>query len=293
MAFLRWRCSGWLTNGCVTAPRIDHIPPDNSLPRGRLFAFVYLLLTANALPTFLGTAVQAHGLAGAALNLFDVSVIVWLAIAGGLALVWGDQTAGELRRADWLVAAGSGLIALFPAPPASAAVVPLVALWAWSTSQPGSAFRRGAAVFLSLSAFLFWGRVALAAGSNVLLAADAQFVGLISGMAVDGNRVEFVDGRGFVIAPGCSSLHGISLALILWTLAVMWFNVKITRQLRVTLALAIGVTIVINALRLTAIAWYPQDFDYWHVGTGAAWFGGIALCAILAVVYRGIAKAMP
>ena len=222
------------------------------------------------------------------INLFDVSAIVWLAIAAGLSLLWQQSGRGRPASLDWLLAGGAVLSALIPLPPLSGAALSGAALWGWLTSAPHTSGRRAAAMFLSLSTFLFWGRIFLALGAGPLLSADAAFVSMISGMPAFGNVLQFTDGTSFVIAPGCSSLHGISLALILWTTAVAWFDTRITARLRWTLALAVFASVLINGMRLTMIAWYPKDFDYWHVGLGATIFGWFSLIVITAVVYRGI-----
>lgn len=249
------------------------------------------MLAVNALPTFVGEAVYSRGWLLAVLNLFDVSAIVWLAIGAGLALLWQADDHHVPRRADWTVAGAAAIAALVPLPPLSGAVLSFVGLWGWMNSPARSPGRRAAAIFLSLSTFLFWGRVFLALGAGPLLAADAQFVSLISGLPANGNELQFADGTHFVVAPGCSSLHGISLALILWVTAVAWFDFRLTARLRWTLAAAIVASVLVNGARLAVIAWYPRDFDFWHEGNGAAAFGWIALVAVTAVVYRGLAGA--
>ena len=235
----------------------------------------------------MGESVQSHGWLNAVINLFDISAIVWLAIAAGLGLLWHQGKPDLPTQIDWLLAGAAILAALAPLPPLSGAALSGVALWGWLASPAHSSARRAAAIFLSLSTFLFWGRIFLALGAGPLLSADAAFVSLISGMPAFGNVLQFTDGTRFVIAPGCSSLHGISLALILWTTAVAWFDYRITTRLRWTLALAVLASVLVNGVRLTMIAWYPKDFDYWHVGLGATCFGWMSLIVITAVVYRG------
>ncbi len=263
------------------------------LPRTKLFGFIGLLLSLNALPTFVGEAVQTHGWLVASLNLFDISAIVWLALAAAVAIAFQTDVAdAPATPADLAVAVGATLIALIPVPPLSAGALTGVALWGILTARPGSRARRSAAIFLSLSTFFFWGRLFLALGAGPLLSADAHFVSLISGMPVDGNVVSFANGKRFLIAPGCSSLHGISLALILWTTAIAWFKLPVSRRLIWTLAIAVLASVAVNGVRLTMIAWHPDQFDYWHVGIGGALFGWIALCADLGVVYFGIKGAI-
>ena len=267
------------------------VRPVMFVPRDRLYAFAFLLLTLNALTTFFGEAVAAHGWVAALLNLFDVSAIVWLAIAGGLALLWQAVPDSGYRQGDAMMLGAALLAALLPIPVASSVMLTLLTLWGWRTGGPGSALRRASVIFLSITAFLLWGRFALAWGAGPLLEADARFVSLISGMRSVGNAVYFTDGTRFLIAPGCSSLHGISLALILWTTVTQYFAIRPDLRAWLTLALAIIGAILVNGLRLTVIAWHPRDFEYWHVGIGGALFGWIALAVMVGVSYRGLAHA--
>jgi exosortase/archaeosortase family protein len=259
--------------------------------RERRYAFVYLLLTVNALATFVAAAVVVRGWASALLALFDVSAIVWLAIAGGLALLWQVPVSSVPRRSDAIVLVLAVLVALLPVPAASSAAMTVIAVWVWWRSAPDSALRRASTIFFSLTAFLLWGRIGLNWGAGPLLSADAQFVGLIADTRSVGNSVFFADGTNFIIAPACSSLHGVSLALILWTTVVQYFAVRIDARVWTTLAVAVVCSIVVNGVRLAVIARNPHDFDYWHTGTGGALFGWIALAAIVGVVYQGVGRA--
>lgn len=261
------------------------------LGRERLFAFVFLLLTLNGLAGFLALAEARAGWAWAALDLFDVSAIVWLALAAGLALLWNAADQPPARPVDWVGTCLAVIVAFIPTPVASAAMLSVVGLSAVVSGGPTSVLRRSGLIFLSLTAFLIWGRIALALGAGLLLRADAGFVSLVSGLPSSGNAVGFAGGGRFLVAPGCSSLHEVSLALILWTTVVQYFAIASGRRAWLTLALAVVAAIAVNCARLATIAWHPRDFDYWHVGMGAAQFGWVALAAIVAVTYRGLADA--
>lgn len=259
--------------------------------RERRFAFVYLLLLLNALTTFAAAAVVLRGWGTALLALFDVSVIVWLAIAAIVALLWQVREPGPGRRGDGLVLTLAVLAALLPVPTASTAALTLIAAWAWFTAPPGSLLRRASAIAFSLTATLLWGRVALSWGSGLFLTADASFVALIADTRHAGNAVFFPDGTNFVIAEGCSSLHGISLALVLWVTVVQYFAIRIDRRVWLTLGLAVLGAILVNGVRLAVIARHPHEFDYWHTGNGGALFGWLALVVIVGVIYQGTSRA--
>jgi exosortase/archaeosortase family protein len=259
--------------------------------RERRYAFVFLLLILNALTTFAAAAVVLRGWQTALLALFDVSAIVWLAIAAALASLWQAPEATAPRRGDAMMMAVAILAALVPVPAASSAAMTLVAAWAWYSATPGSALRRASAICFSLTAFLLWGRIALNWGAGLFLTADAARVGDQRNEPRVGNAVFFPDGTNFIIAPACSSLHGVSLALILWVTVVNYFAMRIDTRVWATLVLAVLGSIAVNGVRLAVIARNPHEFDYWHTGTGGALFGWFALAVIAGVIYQGVNRA--
>jgi exosortase/archaeosortase family protein len=292
--FLRLPPSVCFTSGCVAAGKTDPATCNASsvaIPRERLFAFVYLLLTLNGLVTLAEVSAQEHGWLIAALNLFDVSAIIWLALAAQVDLLrrsGRDDLSGPSDRVILVTAIGAALV---PIPVLSSALLTPIALWAWSTADHGAPLRRASAIVLALTTFLLWGRIALAWGAGPLLGADAAFVGWLAGVKASGNAVDFADGSRFLIAPGCSSLHGVSLGLILWTTVMQYFSLALDRRALLTLATALVGSVLVNGVRLMIIAWNPRNFAYWHTGSGAALFGWIALGVLMAVVYGGLGRA--
>jgi exosortase/archaeosortase family protein len=246
------------------------------------------LLIANAMPTFITEAIVTRGAMAAVLNLFDISAVVWLAIAACLALLWTSGSEAQPERGDWAVTTVVVLIALIPFPALSAAGLTAAGVWGFLSAPKGSVARRASVIVLSLSTFFFWGRLFLALGGGPMLAADAQFLSWISGLSVSGNVVTATDSSTFVIAPGCSSLHGISVAVILWTTALAWFALPVTRRRVMLLSAMVAASVCVNGLRLALIGWYPADFDYWHIGEGAALIGWLSLGAMTAIVYTGL-----
>ena len=87
-----------------------------------------------------------------------------------------------------------------------------------------------------------------------------------------------------MIAKGCSSVHNISLAIVLWCTAVALFDLRIDARL-----IAFGVAMIVlmfglNILRLSLIGLFPEHFEFLHSGDGAVVFGWVGLIgmAILA-----------
>lgn len=262
------------------------------LSRERRYAFVYLLLTLNALTTFVASSATTHGWVSALLSLFDVSAVVWVAFAAGLALLWNASDASTTRRGDGVALALALVVSILPVPAASSALLTLLAGWVWYLAPPQGPLRRASAVFFSLTAFLLWGRIALNWGAGPFLSADAAFVALIAETRSVGNAVFFADGTNFIIAPACSSLHGVSLAVILWTTVTQYFALRIDRRAWLTLVVAVLASIAVNGVRLAVIARNPHDFEFWHTGSGGALFGWVALAVTVGVIYQGIGRAL-
>jgi exosortase/archaeosortase family protein len=223
----------------------------------------------------------------AALNLFDVSVIVWIAFAAGLALV-RKASREPARRSDFALAAIVIGAAVLPIGSASAAALALLAAYAIATTPANTPLRRGAIVFLAMTGALIWGPLLLELFSRPMLGFDAFLVALFGGTVRVGNQIAFADGSGgFIVAPGCSSFHGMSLAIIFWATVNQWFEVPCSRSSVLTLAAALLGTLAINGGRLAALAHFPAHFDALHLGLGAQVVSWFALALVVAICLYG------
>jgi hypothetical protein len=118
-----------------------------------------------------------------------------------------------------------------------------------------------------------------------ILSFDAHIVGAVIGSSVDGNVFYTAGaGRRFVIGDLCSSVHNISLAIVLWTTAAMLFQIRLDRgYFAIGFAMA-AFMFALNIARLATIGLFPAYFTFLHFGTGAALFGwaGLIGAAVLA-----------
>lgn len=265
-----------------SAPAARALPID----RERLFLWLFLIAALNALAGIALSSIAVAGWAGAALNLFGVSAILWVALAAGLQLVRAAPEGDPATRRDWVVA-GAGLFAIaLPSATISSAALTLFALYALATSASASPLRRAAIIFLAMSGTTLWGPFVLAMFSHPLLDLDAFFVSRVAGVAQEGNLIAFADGSGtMAVAPGCSSLQGISLALVFWAIVNQWFQVPIGRRSLAWLGAAVSATVAVNVLRIAALSHFPEHFDSIHGGIGwhvAAWTT-MMLVAVLCV----------
>ena len=258
------------------------------LDRNQLFFGLFMVGTLNG---FVGNFVRASedgGWLAAAVNLFGVSAILWVALAAGLSILLQQERPEPLRTGD--AAAGAGLIvaALLPSPTASSAALAAVSLWAVFTSSSGSELRRAGIIFLAITGALLWGRLLLAAFSGPLLTADAVFVSALVAAEHSGNMLWLGrTGDGVVVAPGCSSMQGMSLALVFWATVNQFFEVRFGwRSVGYALA-ALAATVAVNVLRIGAMLRWPEHLDEIHHGSGYQLSMWVTLLLVVAICLWG------
>lgn len=259
--------------------------------RPRWFAVAFAVLALNGGATLAATAIRGEGLAAAAFDLFGISAILWVAGAAGLAIL-RDAPPAPLHRLDPAILVPAALAALVPVPAAAALALTGLAGWAIATSAPAAPLRRAAIIFLAITSSLLWGRLLLALFSGPLLSAEGWLAGSVAGTGGTGNVVEFGGGGFYSVAPGCSSLQGVSLAAVLWVAIVQFYRMPLRAGAWLTLAAAVTATIALNVVRLAAIATWPAHFHSLHVGLGATAFGWAGLVAIVAICWIGMRGAL-
>src|SRR5690606_21367695 len=126
--------------------------------------------------------------------------------------------------------------------------------------------------------------------SDVVLAADAVLVAAIAGTGANSNLVPFADGTGSLwIAPECSSVTNLSLALLCCVLVVKatgreWTARNVTFGLLACLAV-----VAINVVRIASVAVHPDQFELVHGHTGAAVAGALSAGVVIGLCLMGIA----
>jgi exosortase/archaeosortase family protein len=271
-----------MTAGAHVAPR------QSTVSRANLFFGLFLLATLNA---FVGLAlrhIEGMGFAAAALNLFGVSAILWTALAAGLSIAREGDVAEPWRRGDGLLAALVVAAALFPVSTASAVALTGASLWAIFTSPPRSPLRRSGFVFLAITGAVLWGRLILALFSGPLLAMDAIFVAGSLGVEHVGNTLWSADGATrLIVAPGCSSMQGMSLAIVFWATVNQLFRVPFTWGAVGWCAAALVATVAVNVVRIGSMLWFPGHLEALHNGWGYSLFMWLTLVLVVAIVLVG------
>ena len=259
--------------------------------RAGWFAAAGILAALNAQADQIIHALTDKTLSTALIELGGISAIIWFAMFAALKIGLEDETNGLSRR-DLAVLAIVGLLSFLPLFFSSKIGLFLAGGYLFATSREGNPSRRVSLILLALTGPLVWGRVLLTLFGGPILALDAHIVGSVIGSAVRGNIVDFArPGMQFFIATGCSSVHNISIGVLLWTTAIALFKIRIDWRY-----VGIGVAMIawmffLNIARLATIGLYPDDFGYLHDGGGAALFGWAGLLGAALLAGFGIIRA--
>lgn len=259
-----------------------------SCSRNALFAGSFAIGLANGLVTRLVEAIARDGAAQALFNSFDISVIVWIGAALSLSFMQREMQR-PATRADLIVAGACLMAFLVPLPPLSWVGLALLSAYAARTSQAGSFARRGAWIMLAVTVPMFWSRMLFSAFSDLILRCDAALVGWMIGTPRLGNAIAFADGTGFLwIAPGCSSLANMSLALLCWVMFAQYRDIRPSAGSLGWGALACAAVLAINVGRLSLIGLHRDQYELLHGPVGATVANWLTVGATLAICWLGV-----
>ena len=259
--------------------------------RSGAFAAAGVLAALNAQAAQILGALHYNSSIDSIMGLAGISAVIWTAMFAALRIGL-DQPDGRVRGWDPAVLAAVIALSFLPMAVAAKLGLLLCGVYLFASSPRESSSRRVALILLALTGPLLWGRLLLQLFAAPILALDAHLVGLLTGMHVSGNTIRFASRPGWMlIGDACSSVHNISLALVLWTTAAVVFRIRIDRRYVAAGALMMAWMFLLNIGRLTLLGLRPQDYDYLHNGTGAAMFGWAGLLGVAAIAGLGVLRA--
>lgn len=270
--------------------RPSHI--ELNVSRGILFACLGVVAALNAeagqvLSPFIGGPII-----DLVRSIGAISAVIWFGMFATLKIGFENEPTAPSKR-DWLMASAIVALCLVPIFAAAKAALLLCGLYLMATSRSGESGRRIGAVLLALTGPLLWGPIILDMFGGPILSLDAHVVGAVIGSPVDGNIVQFAgETRRFLVALPCSSIHNISLALVLWTSAAALFQVRFDRQ---WVVLGCGMVLfmyLLNVVRLSTIGRFPASFVFLHDGAGADLFGWAAIAGVGVMAFLGVERAI-
>lgn len=144
--------------------------------------------------------------------------------------------------------------------------------------------RRSAWLWLALSAHGLWGIVILRIASPIIVPLETRLVGWTAHLIgveanVFGTRIDGADGWYIYVVEGCSSLHGMSLDLLVWVSSLSLMGITIVRHHAVAFVGSTLGFILLNTARVLLMARSESAYIYWHDDAGATAFG-LALTAL-------------
>src|SRR5215207_1651342 len=194
----------------------------------------------------------------------DSSVTIY-PLAGCLLLA--EKVPGGAPNLDLAAVALVFSLCLVPIPTLNWAALTIAAFYVAAVTRDGSPLYRASLIALAITGPMAWGPELLNAVFEPFQVIDAQLVSLLVGAGQVGRSVEVVDGSTRIfIAPGCSSFHNISLALLGWVTATKFFFASqdgARNQLSWCLVACSGV-LLINVTRIALIGLYPRYYDAIH-----------------------------
>jgi exosortase/archaeosortase family protein len=255
--------------------------------RATLFAFCGLIAAINGYATALLISLTSANLVNGMADLFGVSAIIWFAFYCIARIGLEPARDRSTTAADGLIATLMLIAAFLPVVMAGSAAVLGGGLWLWWHSSAATRERRIAILLLALSGTMIWGKVFLMVFGHDLLALDGRFVGWLAGAHSEGNLVYGPAGSRIVIGAPCSSLHNMSLALLVWASVSQVFNLRLDRRLILFGLAGMAGVLVVNGIRLALIARFPAHFDSLHDGAGGMIFGLISLLVAMMIAGWG------
>jgi exosortase/archaeosortase family protein len=264
---------------------------DLTIGRASLFACAGVLAALNAQADQIIGMLQYQSPVTAVSNLVGISAVIWFAMYAALRLGF-EAEAERVSRSDAIALCAILLLSFLPISYAAKAALLLSGVYLLIRSEASTRARRVAYVLLALTGPLIWGRIVLLSFASPLLGLDAHIVGTVIGSSVVGNTVQFAGtAKRFLIGTGCSSVHNMSLALVLWTTAAALFDVRVDRRYAACGLLMVIVMYGLNIARLASIGLFPASFEFLHEGAGAELFGWAGLIGAGSLAVWGVSSA--
>jgi hypothetical protein len=265
-----------------------------SLSRRGLVTTLFLLGVVNGSIADVVRSIVIKGIWAAAFDTFDVSVVVVMAsvIATRFLLGTSDR---DIDHTDWVVIALCVLLLLIPHRAGSWIGVTLLALYEVARGPRTTNSLAAASIFLAITVNKFWGAFLLQLFAAPLFEIDAAMataaLTLMIGADVvrEGNVIHAGPDLALVVATGCSSVAGMSAALLCWITMTRALHPRWRRsELPAAVFVCVGV-VGLNVFRMAMMGLGPQWLYLVHGPIGANVFN-VALLAVAAATALYTAK---
>jgi exosortase/archaeosortase family protein len=261
-----------------------------SMPRDELFAGLCILGCANGLGAQVIKSVNDLGWESAVVHTFGISAIIWIACFLSVTLILYDRT-DVLRSTDLVVGAAVIVFVLVPIRGASWLALTWLALYILLFTNGPSSRRRGASLILATTVPMLWTGLLLHFFAKPILEIDASMIGWLLGTDRVGNMVRFADNSGYlVIFPACSSLAGMSIAMLCWVTLSQAVRHRPSAHDLVWCGLACASVIVVNVGRISIMGLSERDYQAAHSPFGGTIANVVTLVLIVGFSLLGVRR---
>jgi exosortase/archaeosortase family protein len=265
------------------------------MSRDQFFCGLLILATVNGLEGSVWASVVTAGWLEALLSLFGVSAIVWIACFAAVALLYGSRVVEAITIPDIVIGLGILSMAILPFATLSWLALAVLSLYMLTVASAQSSRRRAALIALAVTGPVLWGPLLMELFTTQILQVDAVLVSSLIGTDRIGNVFLGAIGNDgsptrFQIWQGCSSLHGMSIAILAWvtisnTLGSVWSARHFAWGL-----LAAAAVLVVNVSRMGLIGLFPSHYATIHGWPGnevAAW---LSLTLVVVISLLGVGR---
>jgi hypothetical protein len=263
--------------------------------RDQFFCGLLILAAANGLEGFVVNSVVTQGWSEALVGLFGVSAVVWIACFAASGLLYGSRLDEVVTIPDAVTGLGVFSLTILPFARFSWLALAGLSLYMLCVAPARSPRRRGALIALAVTGPMLWGPALMEAFGTQILRADAILVstlietdrvGSIFSGAVGSNGLP----THFAIGPPCSSLHGMSIAILVWiTISNSFGTAWSARYLAWGLFAAVSV-LAVNVSRLSLIGLFPAYYPSIHGSPGSEIAAWLSLALVVAISLLGIGR---
>jgi exosortase/archaeosortase family protein len=266
-----------------------------ALSRREAYLWAVICLLANQAIQL----IDATSFGALASSLADQNYIYWLTCCVVIYRVWVSDRAAPATSADlWLLAAfclAAVVASLVPYRFTTGVLATLTAAYFLTVPAADRNIRAAGCVLLALSTQLVWAAMLFQFFTSDLLPLDATLVGMVlDGLRPDiirnGTTFDAPDGHAIMLVGGCSSFNNLSVALLACVSVIMLTRTEWVRRDLVTVAIASGVMISLNVLRICLLCWSAASYAFWHHGPGTPVFAVGQTLAVLLIAWWGAVK---
>jgi hypothetical protein len=210
------------------------------------------------------------GWTDAAVYVFSISVIVWVAIYIGVDLIVLDRDDEPVGDLDEVVGILGLLLCSIPYAPVCWIGVTILTGWLVITTIPQTSMHRGALILLATTFPMLWSRVVFRFFSEPFLLADAWIVAKLLQTSNEGTHITFVDKSGILeVSPACSSWANVSLVLLTW-MVVSQYKKRTFQAIDLGWCALVVLTVVgINTIRMAMMAISEENYFLIHGTVGS------------------------